>query len=551
MIGDALSFEQIVTRLVGSANFTPSVECPTTPAPPVIATRTFAPPLPPPVSAAVSAATTNAVGSLVWVGIGGSLIAPSSTLGSFGAVAALQASLAAIRMRRRCADLADPSPSGDGVAAFAANIAENPTTLELAGLGNDNAAAGGSIVGNAALVLCVGGALHLLAVFVRPALARWTRPIQPGQNTSTPRAPTVPRVGRFVLGLVGKDMLPGVLVGPYAAVVQPSITSAVVLLASPRTSVAFQGAVVLGAVGLILWLSPIVLWGYQLQRPPMKPMVWCTTHPQRAKRKQKNSSGCEVWLQRMRPFLGPLELWIPKHNQAHGVSSAHIICKEHQFGPMFLSFRQHAYWFLLVETSFAAISAVIGGAASSVPDADACDAAQWGGWLLVVAAAAQLGVHGVLRPMNSRFDLMVALVGDVLAVVGNLCAVLDAIAAATYLALATSCFVLVASFFLVVVAVFELMLESSSGEHSLFMLVQSRRTVQHDTDPPAAALSNTTNHFAAQITELLAAKRNGKAVTDNLSKLIRIACNHRQVGISADPVDKQRRTVRVGHANPS
>ncbi|CUI14669.1 transmembrane protein, putative, partial [Bodo saltans] len=230
-----------------------------------------------------------------------------------------------------------------------------------------------------------------------------------------------------------------------------------------------------------------------------------------------------------------------------------------RFGPLFLPFRQRTHWFLLVDSSFAVITAVISGAASSVPGADACDAALWGGWLLVAAAAAQLVVHAVLRPMNCWFDLVVALLGDVLAVIGNLCAVLDAIAASTYLTLASSCVVLAASCFMIVVALAELILELLHRDSCQPSITQSRHNfmiqesvdVSHSSEQGGGILKPSAKPTlpSLEMKALLEMLRDGHTtitnVNSNLKHLIRLACKQEPEDAKGRDLWKERQVKDV------
>lgn len=562
LITQGVSFNQIARSLLGTATFTTSVDCPATPAPLKVATKTVPPPPPPPVPQPVADAAANSAGTLVWVGIGGSLLVPSSSLGSFSAIASLQTSLVAIRLRARCVALSSDSSDDSGsntVAAVASAVAENPTTLAIPSLGGDYAAAGGSVVGNAIVVIVVAGLLHWLAVWVRPALSRClasdphgaatteavaTHSLQQVLSTSSPSR----RAGHFVLGLVGKDRLPGFLVGPYTALVQPSISSSILLLAAPSSS-ASAGSLAIGIVGVAAWMLPLFLWGLALRRPPMLPLAWDATVSQPRRRERSRE---HAWLVKGKLLLGPIELWRPteqsdatrnaKRQKEHRHDSDVL---EAQYGPLFLPFRGHAYWFLMADSSFAVLSAIISGAASSVPDSDACDAALWGGWLLVVVAAAQLVAHAYLRPMNCRFDLGIALVSDTLAVVGNVCAVLNAVSVSTCLALFSSVVTLVASLLMFGVAMCELVIGVVSGDGSFggAAVVGRLRAVHHDIVHPQMpqlsilnrgatrdeAMQETPYHNTIVAVDLgRAGAHDPEGQQKNLKGLLKLACRMRR-----------------------
>lgn len=390
-----------------------------------------------------------------------SSLAVSPSVSSTTWISVAQRSVTSMRLRQLCvveastfvtnvSDGADGSTSSvqQDQQQVGSSLADNPTQLQLPLSDSSLTYAGGTVVGNALLVLSIGVVLHVGATWMGPWLSKFKNGDNHQRRRSSPRT-TKGRIASVssslidaMIELLPVSTLPSCACAPYAVLLQPSITSAITLCIGGSGQSAPN--IILGVVFLCAWLAPLGVWGWTVLwhwRPFLWKVEQCNHRSHSAG--GRGRSRLPSWLMKALRWVEHTMVaseeneWTWVGGCGHptamtdGASRHHHDALESRWSALFTAYRDGRQWFVLVEWSTVIVGGIVSGAAmtaaSSSSSADAaCSAATWGGWLLVALSGVLLLLRLILHPMESMMDMAVAVLVDALGVAAQVAAALDA-----------------------------------------------------------------------------------------------------------------------------
>jgi hypothetical protein len=343
----------------------------------------------------------TAVGPLVATSV---FVSALASLGTASRTASLQFAAMSSALRSRCMAASSMRNDTDALSPAVSTALESPTQLTINVFGGGLEYAGGAVIGNTLLVVCIGLVLHAMADVVLP----WAR------GRLVPTSPLL-RVAEFF----GEASLPGTFVTMYSSLVTPTTTASLVLLSSHTElqTASPAGVIVLGVAGLlaVVPLPVFLVWKFATTRPFPAESIG----PDK-RIKASSRSPPPPWRQILSWLSARVDVWviprIPK-------SSARAFCRS--FGAYFIPYRRgwRKFWYF-AETGIAMSGGVVAGVAYS--QEDPCVAAVWSGALLAALSTFLVVLHVIIRPCNATLDQVGAVS------VGLLAAAADISAAAMY-----------------------------------------------------------------------------------------------------------------------
>ncbi|CUI13262.1 transmembrane protein, putative [Bodo saltans] len=88
--------------------------------------------------------------------------------------------------------------------------------------------------------------------------------------------------------------------------------------------------------------------------------------------------------------------------------------------PVFGAYVERREWYFVVEWSLAAVGGVVKGVVEAVAeDGDACSAAEWGTWCMIVIGSMQLAGTIALMPFSVRFEMACSIFVGALTLLSN------------------------------------------------------------------------------------------------------------------------------------
>ncbi|CUI13277.1 GP46-like surface antigen, putative [Bodo saltans] len=276
----------------------------------------------------------------------------------------------------------------------------------------DRESAAGATIGNAVLVVVVSVCLHLLALLRNRKLRDTTCWV--------------------ALQVVPASLLPGSLAVAYGTQLQPSIGAAAATFASSARTVQ---SITCGVALLLLWLAFPLYCSYRV-------LVTCRhkdgqftlistlagEHRRRhtSRRHQTRCVGrLALHIRQLREYLlNPRTTWkVPLASPHRGVAAFVL---EH-LEPVIGAYTKRREWYFVVEWSLVAVGGVVTGVAEAVAaDGDACSAAEWATWCMVVIGATQIAATLALRPFSVRFEMLSSVLVGALTLLSLVLLLIDA-----------------------------------------------------------------------------------------------------------------------------
>ncbi|CUI14808.1 GP46-like surface antigen, putative [Bodo saltans] len=328
--------------------------------------------------------------------IGGAVVFVSSIVGSGGAargaVPSLQRAMIASRLELLCLAVGVNESASDGMFsdrgdnALGFSVPVGSSSLEYAA---------GATIGNAVLVVAVGACLHGVALL---------RKYLHGKFLGAPMI----SIATSALQMLPSSLLPGALAAAYGTQLQPSIGAAVALMTSSTRTVQ---SVACGVALLVVWLAfPLYCVHLVLvacrSRDGAFGLVPITAGPRRRERPHQRIQAAflRVQLRSLHEYwMTPSTTWeVRKFGRAKNIA---VFVLEH-LEPVFGAYVGRREWYFVLEWSLVAVGGVVMGAASAVAaDGDACGAAEWATWCMIVIGAVQIAAMVALRPLDVRIEM--------------------------------------------------------------------------------------------------------------------------------------------------
>lgn len=364
---------------------------------------------------------------------------PGAGVTGLGAISTLQASLGALSIRRRCGATGGSYGNSENdratieVEPALSNGIDNPLQLSLQQLPQDLQFAGGAVIGNSVFVCSLGMAAKLVLMAKHRLLKRAVRPTtrsRPVPNTSirqqaqdqrrrggeNGRLVVRERVGSWFADVCQRIHVsfPGLLIVPYAALVQP-VTVGIVLLLRHQEGGADAKSISLSVLGgMVMWLVAVPLRLFWLL---------CVRFPLGSRSTPRGAYSSLDWMfvphetyrcgssSSRRPKIGDFSLLqtAAQRQEEHAHAAAFL----DQYVMVFGAFRAPLRWFGLVEITFSIACGLVTGVALAEPLAASSDSVAKSGcsplalslmWVLAAFNAAQLLLYIALRPHTVPVD---------------------------------------------------------------------------------------------------------------------------------------------------
>lgn len=369
-----------------------------------------------------------------------------SALATKGAVNVplLQFAAAGATLRAACevSKLSDAAAveGSDSITAVLSTAMDNPLQLNLATFGKLAESASGAVVGNVALVLLVGTALHGVGAAMQSNWCRRQR--QGGDREERGRGAAL--FHHVVLSLFGASDVPSTFMPAYGALIEPTVAGCALLLAEQRSTngAATGGSVALGVVGVLvaLCLPLYVVWRFSREDPfPWRPIP----RPEAMSIKRNvvdAAAGCGSSLihSASRAFLNCVTNllkflsreqceWVPATVGRRNRSRTEPVLFFRRFGAVFSAYRNgwwgpHWWWLADISNSFA--GGLVTGIAYAQSDAP-CSAATWSSAILAALSSTMALAYIAATPFNSTLDTFGTPFMAILATVVNLVVALE------------------------------------------------------------------------------------------------------------------------------
>lgn len=483
-----------------------------------------------------------------------SLILSSSTVSGVvrGSLPALQRAVAAQRLAGLCLAARGNVDDGSGASSNSDDgvfddvlfntLAEDPTTLHfnVAVGGLDYAA--GAVIGNVLVVAALSVVSHGIAA---------------GRFLLDGKESKLARVAYAIAELPSSTFPPGALALPYATLVQPSIAACVALISSGGSG----GAIALGTVMLLMWVSvPVyfgwqVLWRCRVVIDGRNLFVLQARASESHLRRGSVSAHCcrrcvteRKWYSHV--FL-PTRTWVSRVRTKVATSFLEMIqtrsidvsaYTKQRLEPLYSSYVEQREWYFLVDWGVAIGSAVFLGVAYAMANqhrknnddggsvsTDVCVAAKIALWSSVICGIIQLCLYFIFRPFQVRLDMYVGVAVGVLTVVSQALALADELDASQDVSLAATAVQLLV---MVVNVVCELLgagrvscAQEQGGSPGTSSSSPSHKSIAHSWLDESST-QRRTRAFSPRSVERL--WMSIESPRDKLAELVRIICEQRQ-----------------------
>ncbi|CUG89695.1 GPI-anchored surface protein, putative [Bodo saltans] len=127
--------------------------------------------------------------------------------------------------------------------------------------------------------------------------------------------------------------------------------------------------------------------------------------------------------------MAPRSEWEAPHSSSRHRAEVAFVLKHLE--PVFGAYVGRREWYFVVEWSLVAVGGVVTGAASAVAaDGDACGAAVWATWCMIVLGAVQIALTVALRPFSVLFEMITSVAIGVLSLLSVVLSLVGAVDAA-------------------------------------------------------------------------------------------------------------------------